>query len=309
MELSFERPFELAGRLRRSAQKLARGLLTGLKTIMSDRMGAFGLTLLVICGLVALFAPWLGPYGPYEVNYREDGSVVRLEPPSRQHWLGTTSIGYDVFSQWVLGFRMAFVVGGLAALGSVLIGTNLGLISGYFGGWTDQLLMRMTDLAYGIPFIPFSLIFLALAGPSVTNMVIVITLFLWRTTARVVRAQVLSLRERPFVWVARAAGARDMRIVYLHIAPNVMPLAFLYMAFGVASGVMMESGLSFLGFGDPLTPTWGQMLNGVFTAGAIRRAWWWALPPGLALSLFVTATYMVTRAYEEIANPRLREIH
>ena len=307
MELCYQELSEILGNCRRIFENSVRSFLRRLGTYTSDRMGAFGLTLLVICASLAFLGPWIAPYEPFAVNYRDDGSVIRLQPPSQEHWLGTNNIGADVFSQWILGFRMAVVIGALSALGSVMIGTNVGLISGYFGGWIDQLLMRLTDLVYGIPFVPFALIFLALAGPSVGNIVLVIILFLWRTTARVVRSQVLSLKERPFVWGARAIGASNLRIIYLHIAPNVLPLAFLYVALGVASGVLLEAGLSFLGFGDPLVPTWGQMLNGAFVSGATRRAWWWVLPPGIALSLFVSATYMVTRAYEEILNPRLRE--
>jgi peptide/nickel transport system permease protein len=132
--------------------------------------------------------------------------------------------------------------------------------------------------------------------------------FLWRTTARVIRSQVLSLRERPFIWAARAAGASDWKILFFHIGPNVLPFSFLYMAIGVSAGVMLEAGLSFLGFGDPHVTSWGQMMNKAFHAGAMRNAWWWVLPPGICLSLFVTSTFMITRAYEKMINPRLREI-
>ena len=126
-------------------------------------------------------------------------------------------------------------------------------------------------------------------------------------TSRVIRAQVLTLKTRPFVWAARAAGASEWRILFVHIAPNVLPLSFLYMAIGVQGGVMLEAALSFLGFGDPNVVSWGSMLNQAFRAGAMRSAWWWVIPPGVALSLFVISVFMVTRAYEELLNPRLRE--
>ncbi len=307
MEIVEQRQPDLLGNGLRILKSVGQSFLGTLKTITSDRLGALGLILLVGFALVALFAPWLAPYKPFDVMYRANGAVLRLDPPSSAHWLGTNNIGYDVFSQLILGFPTAFAVGGLSALGSVLIGTNVGLISGYFGGWVDQILMRLTDVCFGIPFLPFALILLAVAGSSLQNVILVIVLFLWRTTARVVRSQTLSLKERPFILAARAAGASHLRIIYLHIGPNVLPLTFLYVALGVASGVLLEAALSFLGFGDPLTPTWGQMLNGAFASGATRQAWWWVLPPGIALSLFVVATYMVTRAYEEVINPRLRE--
>jgi peptide/nickel transport system permease protein len=132
--------------------------------------------------------------------------------------------------------------------------------------------------------------------------------FLWRTTARVIRSQVLTLKARPFIWAAKAAGAGHGRIMFVHIAPNVLPLSFLYMAIGVQSGVMLEAALSFLGFGDPSVQSWGIMLNAAFRAGAMRSAWWWVLPPGLALAALVISVFMVTRAYEEILNPRLRSM-
>jgi peptide/nickel transport system permease protein len=190
----------------------------------------------------------------------------------------------------------------------VLVGTAVGLFSGYFGGWVDHVLMRLTDIAFGIPFLPFALIVISVTTPSVWVTIVLITLFMWRTTARVIRSQVLSLRERPFIWAARAAGASDLNILFFHIGPNVLPFSFLYAAIGVSAGVMLEAGLSFIGFGDPHVLSWGQMLNFAFNAGAMRNAWWWVLPPGLCLSLFVTAAFMITRGYEEVINPRLREM-
>jgi len=124
----------------------------------------------------------------------------------------------------------------------------------------------------------------------------------------VIRSQVLSLKTRPFVWAAKAAGAGAGKILFRHIAPNVLPLSFLYIAIGVQTGVMLEAALSFLGFGDPQVLSWGIMLNAAFQAGAMRSAWWWVLPPGLALSALVISVFMITRAYEEMLNPRLRAI-
>ncbi|MBM3567410.1 MAG: ABC transporter permease [Alphaproteobacteria bacterium] len=269
---------------------------------------AVGLAL--ICGFVALAvaAPLIAPYGPFEVAFGPDRSVPRLAPPSARNWFGTTNQGMDVFSQLVWGSRVALTVGLLSALGSVVVGTLIGLVSGYFGGWIDDVLMRLTDVAFGIPFLPFALVVIAMAEPSLGLVILLVIFFLWRTTARVIRAQTLSLKERPFVWAARAAGAGHWAILFRHIAPNVLPLSFLYVAVGVQTGVMLEAALSFLGFGDPHAQSWGIMLNAAFRAGAMRTAWWWVLPPGVALSLFVMAIFMVGRAYEEILNPRLRAV-
>ena len=282
--------------------------LQSLKTIFQDTLGAIGLVLLVFFIVMAFLAPWAAPFGPFEVVYNADKTVVRLEAPNARNWLGTTNQGMDVYSQLLHGSRIALLVGVLSAVGSVLVGTAVGLFSGYYGKWVDQVLMRITDIVFGIPFMPFAMIAISISRPSLFLLILMIIFFLWRTTARVIRSQVLSLRERPFVWAARAAGASDLKILFLHIGPNVLPFSFLYMAIGVSAGVMLEAGLSFLGFGDPHVLSWGQMLNFAFNAGAMRNAWWWVLPPGLCLSLFVTSSFMITRAYEKMINPRLREI-
>jgi len=265
---------------------------TTLKVLAADRSATIGMAVLAVFVLVAVFAPWLAPYGPFEVTYGADAVVARLSPPSVSNPFGTTNQGMDVFSQLIWGTRVALVVG---------------LVSGYFGGWIDDVLMRMTDVAFGIPFLPFAMVVISIARPSLSLSVVLVVFCLWRTTARVIRSQVLSLKERPFVWAARAAGASDLKILFRHVAPNALPLSFLYMAIGVQTAVMLEAGLSFLGFGDPQVQSWGIMLNAAFRAGAMRSAWWWVLPPGLALSAFVMAIFMVTRAYEEVLNPRLRK--
>jgi peptide/nickel transport system permease protein len=278
-----------------------------IRVIFKDTLGAIGLILVTFFILMALLAPVVAPHGPFDVVYKPDKTVARLVPPNLTNLLGTTNQGMDVFSQLLHGSRIALLVGILSAIGSALIGTAVGLFSGYYGGWVDQVLMRLTDIAFGIPFLPFAMLAISLSRPSLYLVILLIVLFLWRTTARVIRSQVLTLKERPFIWAARAAGVSNLRILFIHIGPNVLPFSFLYMAIGISYGVMTEASLSFLGFGDPHILSWGQMLNFSFNAGAMRNAWWWVLPPGLCLSLFVTSAFMITRAYEEMINPRLRE--
>jgi len=280
----------------------------GLRVVLRYPSAILGLSAIVFFVLVAVFAPLIAPYGPFEVVYTDQRAVLRLSPPTWLTLFGTTNQGMDVFSQLVWGSRVALTVGLLSALGSVVIGTLIGLAAGYFGGWVDEVLMRATDVAFGIPFLPFAMVVISISTPSLALVILLVIFFLWRTTARVIRAQVLSLKERPFVWAARAAGAGHGKILFLHIAPNVLPLSFLYMAIGVQTGIMLEAALSFLGFGDPHVQSWGIMLNAAFSAGAMRSAWWWVLPPGIALSVFVLSVFMVTRAYEEMLNPRLRSI-
>jgi peptide/nickel transport system permease protein len=143
-------------------------------------------------------------------------------------------------------------------------------------------------------------------GPSLWNMIIAISILMWRTTARVIRSQVLSLKERPFITAAKVSGAGHLRIMYVHILPNVLPMSFLYVALGIAWATLAEASLSFLGFGDPLMFSWGQMLYYAFLTGSTRSAWWTVLPPGICITLFVISAFMVGQAYEEVVNPRLR---
>jgi peptide/nickel transport system permease protein len=276
-------------------------------TVARYPSGAAALCCLVLFLVVAVIGPWAAPHGPFETLYDAEGAPVRLASPSLAHPLGTTNQAADVLSQLLWGARIALVVGVLSALGSVLLGTLIGLVSGYFGGWIDEVTMRLTDIAYGVPFLPFALVVIAIVQPSIGLIILLVVAFLWRTTARVIRSQVLTLRERPFVLAARAAGLGEMAILFRHVAPNVFPLSFLYVAIGVQTGVMSEAALSFLGFGDPNVMSWGLMLNDAFRAGAMRSAWWWVLPPGICLSVLVISTFMVTRAYEELLNPRLRK--
>lgn len=291
---------------RRAAERLsqAAGVLA---EVVKDPMGFIGAVIVLGFIFAALFAPWMAPHGQFEVMRAANGPVLRLLEPESRAWLGTNTYGMDVLSQLLYGSRAAILVGVLSAFGIVVIGTTIGLIAGYKGGTVDQLLMRAADVAFGIPFLPFALLVVSLTKPSLTSIVAVIVALLWRTSARVIRAQVLTLRERPFVWAAKAAGASELKIIFYHIGPNVLPLSFLYMAFGVTSGVLLEAALSFLGFGDPSSLSWGAMLKQAFDAGAMRSAWWWVIPPGLCLALFVTSVFLISRAYEKVINPRLRE--
>lgn len=277
-----------------------------LRMLMGSPASVFSATVLLLFTLIALLAPYIAPYGPFDVAYSAGHDVVRLSPPTAQHWLGTTNWGMDVFSQVVWGTRVSLLVGIISAVASAVIGTLVGLVAGYVGGWVDEVLMRTTDVAFALPFLPFAMVVISMARPSLELTILLIAAFLWRATARVIRAQVLSLRTRTFVRAARVCGSGPVRIMVRHILPNVLPLSFLYVAVGVQSGVMLEAALSFLGFGDLNQQSWGYMLNAAFRAGAMRTAWWWVLPPSAALALFVVCAFMITRAYEDVLNPRLR---
>jgi len=235
-----------------------------------------------------------------------DRFVTRLAPPSREHWFGTDHLGRDLYSQNVHGSRIALLVGFLGAALVVLIGTNVGLIAGYYRGRTETILMRTVDVMYGIPFEPFALILVLLFQPSLFIVILAVSLLTWRTVARLIRSQVLSLRERPFVKAARVAGASDLRIMYLHIFPNVMPLVFLELAIIVGVSIIAEATLSFLGLGPPHAISWGGILHDARLSGAWRTAWWWNLPPGILIMVTVLSVFFISRSLEVVANPRLR---
>jgi peptide/nickel transport system permease protein len=281
---------------------------THLAVIRRDRLASLGLVILCFFGLVALFAPWIAPHDPQEVLTTPQGRVAFLQPPSRDYWFGTTNLGRDVFSQVVLGTRVALLVGLLAALLVTTVGTAVGVLAGYYRGWVDDVLMRAVDVAYALPFEPFIIALVGILRPSIWNIILAITLIMWRSPARVIRAQVLSLVERPYVKAARAAGAGHLRILGRHITPNVLPLAFLYVAITAGWAITAEASISFLGFGDPRVVSWGQVLHTAFLTGSIRKAWWWVVPPGVCIMLLVLAIFFLSRAYEQLANPRLRTV-
>jgi len=273
----------------------------------SDGYGRFGLCVLCVFAAVAVLCPWIATHDPWVNNTRPDGTLARLNGPSAAHLLGTTYYGQDVFSQLVLATPQTLLVGVVTAILVGFIGTNVGLISGYFGGVVDDVLMRITDFFYAIPFLPFMMVVVSFFGTSVAVVVGSMSLVFWRTAARVVRSQVLTVKQRPYVLAARASGAGHARIIYRHILPNVLPLSFLYLLFGAAWGVLTESSLSFIGLGDPNRLSWGLMLNQAFATGSIRYAWWWVVPPGAALTVFMVSLYLLGRAFEEQSSPRLRQ--
>ena len=256
---------------------------------------------------VGVFAPWLAPYEPLEKHYQEDGRLMRLLTPTGDFWFGTTLYARDVFSQVIIGTRSALVVGVITAAAMTLIGLNVGLVAGYFGGWVDSFLMRTTDVVFGVPLLPFAIVALSLLDRSTWWIIALMAMLFWPITARVVRSQVLSLRERPFIDAARISGAGHLRILYRHIAPNVMPQAFVHGVFGVAWAITTEASINFLGFGDPYAVSWGTIIYDVFTSMVSFKAWWWFVPPGLCIIIVTTAFYFIGQAFEEVANPRLRE--
>jgi len=232
-----------------------------------------------------------------DVEFRGYGSVFG--------YLGTDEFGADLFSQLIYGARLSLIIGILASLLSVTIGTMLGLAAGYLGGPTDEVVMRFNDMLLVLPGLPLLLVLVAVLGPSIWNLVILIGLLGFMSTARVIRSQALSYRERTFIEAARAAGAGSSRIMFKHLLPNVMSLAFAQLALSVPTAIVTEAALSWLGLGDPTVPTWGRMLYLAHYYGVLKE-WWWIVFPGLCIALVSVSFIFVGHAMDEILNPRLR---
>lgn len=274
-----------------------------------NTIGKIGLYLLLFFGLMALLSyvpPLVDPM--YHPMTGVDPSISYTSPPSSRHWLGTDNIGRDIFSQLLTGARVAFLVGISAAFISIVIGTLVGMIAGYGGKILDALLMRFADMIMVMPSLLVILLVSVLFGQlSIWTIVILIALFRWPAVARVIRSQTLTLKRRPFIDMARVAGASHVRIIFRHILPNVLPMALLYMTFRVTAAIIVEAALSFLGFGDPNTVSWGMMLQWVWKTGHMFQAPYWLLPPGICISLITLSFYMMGRAMEEVLDPRLRK--
>jgi len=283
------------------------GVKSQIAIINSNGLGRAGAIIVLFFAVIALLAPLIAPHDPWESLKDIDGKITSLRTPSADFPLGTTFLARDVLSQMIYATRTTMIIGLVSGVISILIGANIGLVSGYYGGKLDEVMMRFTDIIYGMPFLPFIIVLISLFGRSQWFVILAIVLIIWRTSARVVRAQTLALKQRQFVAAAKVRGSSDLRIIYRHIMPNILPLLLLYTAFNIAWSIIAEAGASFLGFGDPDQLSWGGMLYELWISGQSRTAWWWFMAPSLAIVLLVSALVFVSRAYEEVANPRLRQ--
>ena len=266
-----------------------------------NRLGLVGVGLLVVFVLTAIFAPFLAPYDPHQ-------RFETTEPPNSEHLLGTNHVGQDILSELIYGTRVSLFVTLVASAAAAFIGTLVGLAAGYFKR-LDFLLMRVVDLFLTIPRLPLIILIAAFLRPSVLNLVFVFAFFEWSVTARVIRSEVLTLKTRSYVDAARMLGAGDFHILGRHILPNVVPLVVVQLVLVSRYIILAESGLSFIGLGDPTAKSWGMMLHDAFEYPTIfiTDLWkWWMLPAGLLIGLTILSLSFIGYALEEVVNPRLK---
>lgn len=271
------------------------------KVLVGNKFGLIGFSIILTFALIAVFADSLAPYDPYELV------APPYTPPSEKFLLGTNDIGQDIFSEFIYGARISLSVGLTAPFIASILGTLLGLIAGYFGGVADEAVTGAVDVMLALPSLPLIIILAAYLGPSLNNIILVLAFFGWSGFARIVRAQVLSLRERPYVEAAKAVGAGGFRIMIRHILPHVVPLIIANIVLSATSAILTEAGLSFLGLGDPTVKSWGQILRRAQVGHAFHQGLWlWVFVPGLGIALLGAGFTLLGIAIEERVNPRLR---
>ena len=251
--------------------------------------------------VTAFMAPVVATHDPLEVNLSAD---ARLQAPSWEHLFGTDNLGRDVFSRMVYGARISLSVGFIAVAISLVIGLALGGISGYYGGWVDNLIMRVVEVMYCFPTFFLIMMVITFLGPSIVNVMVVIGFTSWPGLCRLVRAEFLTLRERDFVYSARVQGVSDARVIFRHILPNAMAPVYVSATLSVGGAILVESALSFLGLGVQIpAPSWGNIL----TAGKnyIDYAWWLTLFPGLAILITVLSFNLIGEGLRDVLDPKM----
>jgi peptide/nickel transport system permease protein len=274
------------------------------EVLLGQRVAMVGLAILVFFTVVAVAAPLIEPYS----TTQQVGAVYAA--PTAKHVLGLDDGGIDMLSEVIDGARVSMLVGFSAAAVAMLIGGVVGLLSGYFGNKTDIVLMRITDYFLVIPDVPLMIVAAAVFGRSLLNIILIIGLIYWTSTARLIRAQVKSVRERVYVKRARALGGGHGRLLWKHITPQVAPLLVANTVLTIAIAIFAETYISFLGLGDPSRISWGRLIQNSLTGGAVfHKAWWAIIPPGLCVTVVILAATMMGQAMEDALNPRLRVGH
>ena len=299
-----------------SRSVLRRNLVGFWRSFRGNKLGLVGGLLVLSAVTVAALAPVLTPYQPTDIMRDTAGHALTFAPPGEHPLLGTDDAGRDLWTELIYGARISLAVGFLAGFIAMFVGSLFGTVAGYFGGWLDNLLMRTTDVLLVIPDLPLMLVLVAtlrqmeLHVSPLVVIIFVIGLLYWTSTARLIRSQVLTIKERQFIARARAIGAGNGHIIWKHILPQIMPLIVANTVLVISTAILVESGLAFLGLGDPTQPSWGTILNFAFDRNAITNgAWWFYLPPGIAIVWVSLGCVLLGNVLEEMLNPRLSGHH
>ena len=272
-------------------------------------MAMVGAVMLMIVVFLAIFAPFVTPYTLEEMANLKITSEDILTPPDTEHLLGKDDAGKDVLSQLIYGARISLIVGFAASFMSLIIGTVVGMIAGSYGGRVDTFFMRLVDFLMVIPTLPLMLVIITFWGRGIEKIILVIGLLYWTYMARLVRSQVISIKERHYILRSKAIGASTFRIIFQHIFPQVVPLIIAQGILDTSTAIIAESSLAFLGLGDPTQVSWGMMLNFAFARAISKEAWWFLLPPGFAIVWVSLSLVLIGTALEEVFNPRLKTHH
>ncbi|MCC6703925.1 MAG: ABC transporter permease [Thermomicrobiales bacterium] len=273
-----------------------------IRLFLRHRLAVTGLVVFLIIGGMALFAPIVATHNPNTISLTD-----RNLPPSSEHFFGTDRTGRDTFSRTVYAGRVSLAVGLAAVTISITLGTLLGAVAGYFGGWIDTILMRLTDVMMTFPPVIIILTVAAIAGPGVGKTILVIGLLNWPIPSRLVRAKFMSLREQEFIHAAQALGVDSSRTIRKHLLPNAIDVLIVYASLGVASAILLEAGISFLGAGvQPPTPSWGNMLNVARNVSVLENDPWLWMPAGVAVVLTVLAVNFIGDGLRDAFDPRAR---
>ena len=303
VELTPAAPVKIARKARTASPQWRRAW----RSMVRAKWPLLAVIILVLVAVAAILGPWLAPLDPNRQNI-----ILRLAPPLTEgrrgamFWLGTDGLGRDVFSRLLYGARVSLLVGICSILVGGTIGVVAGLVSGYFGGWIDDVVMRLGDIQLAFPFILLAVLFLVVLGPGLLNIIIVLGIGQWVTYARIVRGQTLSLREKEYVEAARALGDSTMSVIFRTILPNIIAPLTVIASFNVASVILSEASLSFLGLGVPVSvPTWGSMLADSRDQ-LMANKWWLALFPGMAIVLTVLSFNILGDWLRDFLDPRLK---
>lgn len=272
-----------------------------LRRFLRHRLAMVGVFIMSVLVFLAVFAPFVSPHKPEQINL-----LGRNQPPNVKHWLGTDQTGRDVFSRTIHAGRVSLMVGVVAVAISLVIGTTLGAIAGYFGGLTDSLIMRFVDIVMTFPSIIVLLALAAIVGPGLEKTILIIGLLGWPLVCRLVRAKFLALREQEFVVAAMGTGASPVRIILRHLLPNTVDVLVVYATLGVASAILLEAGLSFLGLGvQPPTASWGNLINVARNVSVLEMFPWQWMPAGVATVLSVLAANFIGDGLRDALDPRM----